>query len=89
MTRKRNFKTTFFLLLRRLGMLCKLPRKEKPTLRIARTVWPENRNSSIESEQHVWIQTRLLSKPQCNFDAETRSCVCGINSLEDFALKCK
>lgn len=88
MTRKRNFKTTFFLLLRRFGMLCKIPRKEKPKLRIARTVYPEGRNSSIEAEQYVWIQTRLLSKPQCKFNADTRSCVCGVKTIEEFAFNC-
>lgn len=88
MTRKRNFKTSFLLLLRRLGMLCKIPRKETPKLRIARTVYPENRTSSIEAEQHVWVQTRLMSKPKCQFNADTMSCSCGVKSIEEFAFNC-
>ena len=62
MKRKRNIQTSALLLLRRLGMLCKLPRDEKPKLRIARTVYPAGRVNTIESEQHVWIQTKLMSR---------------------------
>lgn len=88
MTRKRNFNTTFLLLLRRFGMLCKIPRKETPRLRIARTVYPEGRTSSIEAEQHVWIQTKLMSRSKCQFNADTRTCVCGVKTIEEFAFNC-
>ena len=89
MTRKRNFETTFLLLLRRFGMLCKIPRKEKPQLRIARTVYPDRSVTSIEAEQHVWIQTKLMSRSKCQYNADTRSCVCGAKTIEEFAFNCK
>jgi hypothetical protein len=88
MKRKRNIQTSALLLFRRLGMLCKLPRDQKPTLRIARTVYPAERVTSIESEQHVWIQTKLISRPNCKFDANTGKCPCGAASIEEFALNC-
>ncbi len=88
MKRKRNIQTSALLLLRRLGMLCKLPREKKPTLRIARTVYPEGRLNAIESEQHVWIQTKLMSRPNCKFDVNTGKCPCGAASIEEFALNC-
>ena len=90
MKRKRNLNTSFLLLLRRLGMLCKLPRPEKkPTLRIARTVYPDVEMTSIESEQHVWIQSKLKSRNNCQFDSVTRTCPCGVKSIEEFAAGCK
>jgi hypothetical protein len=88
MKRKRNIQTSALLLLRRLGMLCKLPRDQKTTLRIARTVYPAERVTSIQSEQHVWIQTKLMSRPNCKFDANTGKCPCGAASIEEFALNC-
>jgi len=88
MKRKRNLKTHFLITLRHLGMLCKVKQPEAPRLRIARTVYPEGRTSPIESEQHIWIQTKLSTRPNCNFDSATRTCPCGIKSIEQFALKC-
>lgn len=88
MKRKRNINTTFLLLLRRFGMLCKLPRQEKPRIRIARTVYPDVDMSAIEAEQHVWIQSKLKSRPNCKFDSVTRTCPCGVNSIEQFATSC-
>jgi hypothetical protein len=89
MKRKRNLNTSFLLLLRRFGMLCKLPRQEKPKLRIARTVYPDVEMTSIESEQHVWIQSKLKSRSNCQFDSVTRTCPCGVKSIEQFAAGCK
>lgn len=90
MKRKRNLNTSFLLLLRRLGMLCKLPRPaKKPTLRIARTVYPDVEMSSIEAEQHVWIQSKLKSRSNCQFDSVSRTCPCGVKSIEEFAVSCK
>jgi hypothetical protein len=88
MKRKRNLKTQFLLTLRHLGMLCKAKREEAPRLRIARTVYPAERMSPIESEQHVWIQTKLSTRPNCQFDSTSRTCACGVKSIEQFANKC-
>jgi hypothetical protein len=41
MKRKRNFKTTLFLWLRRQGALCKKPVYKKPVIKIAKTVYPD------------------------------------------------
>ena len=89
MKRKRNLNTSFLIMLRKIGMLCKLPRQEKPKLRIARTVYPDVRMSSIEAEQHVWIQSKLKSRNKCQFDSISRTCACGVTSIEEFAVSCK
>jgi hypothetical protein len=89
MKRKRNFKTSFLLMLRHLGMLCKPQRQEVPRLRIARTVWPESRMSAIDSEQHVWIQNKLKGRLDCQFDSITRTCACGVDTIDQFASHCK
>lgn len=89
MTRKRNLTTSFLLMLRHLGMLCK-PRREEPRrIRIASTTYPEDRMTPIQAEQHVWIQNKLKARVNCQFDSVTRTCPCGVNSIDEFALKCK
>ena len=89
MTRKRNLTTSFLLTLRHLGMLCK-PRREEPRrLRIASTTYPDNRQSAIDSEQHVWIQNKLKGRPNCQFDSIKRTCACGVKTIEEFASHCK
>lgn len=89
MTRKRNLTTSFLLMLRHLGMLCKPKREEPRRLRIASTTYPDNRMSAIDSEQHVWIQNKLKGRPKCQFDSNTRTCACGVKTIEEFALQCK
>jgi hypothetical protein len=88
MTRKRNITTSFLLMLRHLGMLCKPKREEPRRLRIARTTYPDSRVSPIESEQHVWIQNKLKARPHCQFDSITRTCACGVKTIEQFAAGC-
>lgn len=88
MTRKRNLKTYFLLGLRHLGMLCKVKPETKPRLRIARTVYPDNRLTPIEAEQHNWIEFKKKVRANCQFDSITRTCPCGIKSIEQFAVKC-
>ena len=41
MKRKRTLKTKLFLLLRKMGILCKKPVYRKPIVKVARTVYPE------------------------------------------------
>lgn len=88
MTRKRNFKTSFLLLLRHLGMLCKPKRQEPQRLRIASTVYPKDRITPIEAEQHNWIESKKKARVNCQFDSTTRTCPCGISSIEEFAVNC-
>lgn len=88
MKRKRNLNTAFLLVLRRLGMLCKVPKEQKPRIRIARTVYPDVDMSAIEAEQHVWIQSKLKSRNNCKFDSVTRTCPCAVASIEQFAAGC-
>jgi len=89
MTRKRNFTTSFLLLLRHLGMLCKPKREEPRRLRIASTTYPDDRMTPIQAEQHNWIESKKKARPNCQFDSVTRTCPCGIKSIEQFALSCK
>ena len=41
MRRRRTLKTKLFLLLRKMGVLCKKPVYRKPIVKVARTVYPE------------------------------------------------
>lgn len=54
MTRKRNFKTTLFLWLRRKGMLCKKPVYKKPVIKIARTVYPDGKPRMSPNGSGEW-----------------------------------
>lgn len=87
MKRNRNFTTHVFLLLRKLGLLCKKPQPIK-RLRIARTIWPD-RTGDIDSERHVWVETKKITRKSCQFDLSTASCVCGVSSIEQFNNSCK
>jgi hypothetical protein len=69
-------------------MLCKPKREEPKRLRIASTTYPEDRMTPIQAEQHCWIEAKKKVRPNCQFDSVTRTCACGINSIDEFALKC-
>jgi hypothetical protein len=87
MKRNRNFKTSMLLLLRKLGMLCKKTQPNK-RLRISHTIWPDRINA-IDSERHVWVETKKTTRPMCAFNLSTESCVCGVSSIEQFNNSCK
>ena len=78
MTHKRNFRTKLLLQLRRLGWLCKKTTEPAKRLRVARTIWPEGRITSIDAERHVWVEMKKTSRKNCQFDSNTMSCKCGI-----------
>lgn len=90
MTIKRDFTTTVLLGLRRLGFLCKKPRPHKYELKIKSTSYPEGWGTyrPIEAEQHNWIEMKKSSRKDCMFDSKTKTCPCGIKSLEQFAAGC-
>jgi hypothetical protein len=88
MTRKRDLKTWFLLVLRHAGMLCRKPKPEKPGLRIAYSIYPEREITPIQAEIHVWIETKKTSRKNCKFDSRTMSCPCGVDSIEAFASAC-
>jgi hypothetical protein len=87
MKRNRNFKTSLLLLLRKLGMICKKTQPNK-RLRISHTIWPD-RDSDIDSERHVWVETKKITRPLCAFNLSTASCVCGVSTIEQFNNSCK
>ena len=89
MKRQRNIETYLLLFLRKIGMLCKPQRPHKYEIKIKSTCYPPTQVSSIEAEQHVWIQTKLMSRSKCQYNADTRSCVCGAKTIEEFAFNCK
>lgn len=87
---ERTIKTDLFRLLRRMGMLCKKPTEPKARLRIARTVYPDNRMSPIDIERAIWVENKKKALKNCSFDTTTGTCKCGIKSVDDFAIKkCK
>jgi len=88
MKRKRNIETYLLLFLRRLGMICKSKRPHKYEIKIQSTCYPPERASAIEAEQHVWILNKLSGRKNCQFDVNTRTCSCGVKTIEEFALHC-
>jgi hypothetical protein len=88
MKRKRNISTSALLLLRHLGMLCKKPRPHKYEIRVQSTVYPDVKVSPIEAEQHNWMLSKLAGRPNCKFNPDSRTCSCGVKSIEEFAVKC-
>jgi hypothetical protein len=88
MKRKRNVATSFLLALRHVGMLCKKPRSHKYEIRVQSTVYPDVRVSPIEAEQNTWILNKMTTRPGCKFNPDTRTCVCGIKTIDEFAVKC-
>lgn len=89
MTRQRNIKTFLLLLLRKVGLICRKPRQHKYVLRIQSTYHPDERVTSIEAEQHVWMLSKLSARKNFKFDPETRTCPCGVSTIEQFAAGCK
>jgi len=98
MTFKTKAKTRLKLFLRRLGFLCKKPTKITRSLKISHTIntdgtitkydspifkLPEN-TYSFESELHVYLEEKKLANPKCQFDTNTKTCVCG-KTIEDFS----
>ena len=80
---KRNIKTYALLALRRWGMICRKPRPTKPGLKIAYTVYPDERLTPIDSEIYVYLETKKMSYKNCKFDPSKRTCECGV-SLDSF-----
>lgn len=89
MTRQKKAKTSLLLFLRKLGLICRKPRQHKYVLRIQSTYHPDESVSSIEAEQHVWMLSKLSARKGCEFNPETRTCPCGVKTIEQFAAGCK
>jgi len=81
--RKKNLKTKVLIGMRHMGMICRAPKPEKTGLRIAKTIYPDNRLTPIDSEVYVYLETKKLSFKNCKFNSETRTCQCGI-TLDNF-----
>ena len=76
MKRKRNLKTSFFLLLRRFGMLCKTPTQPKKGLRLSKSLMPDGtvimhdtivkeaplNPTDLESQIHIYNEVKKLSR---------------------------
>ena len=88
MKRQRNIETYLLLFLRKMGMICKPKRPHKYEIKIKSTCYPPDQASAIEAEQHVWILNKMSSRKDCLFDSKTRTCKCGVKSIEDFASQC-
>lgn len=83
MKRKRNITTSFLLLLRKVGMLCKKPTPYKPTIRIQRSV--DMDGESINHKDLMFAKNILSGihsegkdKKMCHYDFRTHTCRCGI-----------
>lgn len=76
MTRKRNLKTSFLLLLRRFGMLCKAPSQPKKGLRLSKSLMPDGtvivhdtiveqlpeNKQDLEAQIHVYHELKKIGK---------------------------
>lgn len=85
--KKRGFKTSFLLMLRHAGMLCKKPVEPKRRIRVARTVYPNGYSEMrpIDAEIHVFLQNKKAAFPECRYDVEARRCSCGVMGADLFA----
>lgn len=85
--KKRGFKTSFLLMLRHAGMLCKKPVPITRRIRVARTVYPNGYSeiTPIDSEVHVFLETKKSVFTNCQYDVEARRCSCGVVGVEQFA----
>jgi hypothetical protein len=45
---------------------------------------PEN-TYGIESEIHVYLEEKKLSNPNCKFDTNAKTCICG-KTMEEFLI---
>lgn len=85
--KKRGFKTSFLLMLRRAGLLCKKPVQTRKRIRVAKTIYPNGyaEMRPIDAEIHVFLQNKKAVSPNCRFDVEARRCSCGVMGAELFA----
>lgn len=88
MKRKRNLQTRIFLLMRRLGMLCKKPRPSKPVIRIQSTVHAHETADVTGVARFVFLQNKLTTRPGCKFDPVIEKCECG-RSVDEFLKETK
>jgi hypothetical protein len=88
MTHKRNLRTTMLRQLRKIGWLCKKPTEPTKRLRVAHTIWPDRGTTSMDSERHVWVESKKSYRKDCQFNSNTMSCPCGVKSVEQFVEGC-
>jgi len=89
MTYKRKIKTSILSRLRGFGLLCKKKQAPRYNLRLASTVYPEYTTSPIDAERHVWAETKKSGRKNCQFNTETMSCQCGVETIEEFNTGCR
>ena len=70
MKRKRTLKTKLFLLLRKMGMLCKKPVYRKPIIKISRTVYPEGEPRMSPNGSGEWYG--LIEDKKVNLATEDK-----------------
>ena len=81
--RKRNWKIIMFRVLRSIGILCKKPRTIKLVPRVQSTVYPSYTDSFIKVQRFAYLNNKRNSYENCQFDAETETCMCGY-SVDEF-----
>jgi len=88
MNRKRNLQTRIFLLMRRLGMLCKKSIQPKPVIRIQSTVHAHQDTGITDVARFIFLQNKLTTRPDCKFDPVIEKCECG-RSVDEFLKETK
>jgi hypothetical protein len=87
MTRKRTILTYVFLLLRKVGLLCKKEQPYIPKLKIQKSI--SYKGETIDHKDFMFAKNALVNvndmgkeRKLCHYDFRTHSCRCGI-TLDD------
>lgn len=84
MNSQRTLKNKVLIEMRKLGFIKK--KKYMRPMKVRTITGLNCAVSDIEAQRHVYIVNKLSVKKNCNFNAETKTCVCGA-SLNEFLLK--
>jgi hypothetical protein len=87
MTRKRTLLTYVFLLLRKIGLLCKKEKPYVPKLKIQKSL--SHKGETIDHKDFMFAKNALMNindmgkeRKLCHYDFRTHTCRCGI-TLDD------
>jgi hypothetical protein len=80
----RTVKNKILIKMRKVGLINK--KSVMKPMRMSTVYGYDTVKSSIESQRHVFIMTKLSVKKGCKFDPNKESCVCGA-TLDEFLIK--
>lgn len=81
---ERTVKNKILIKMRKVGLINKKPFMKPMKVRTVNAY--DTVITSIESQRHVFIMTKLSVKKGCKFDPNKESCICGA-TLNEFLIK--